>query len=102
MAALLFFAPVMEIFAIYEKELRELDYPLLVQGSRSKQALLKSFIRNKGSILLATMSFWQGIDVQGDSLVSVIIDKLPFAVPSDPLIEAKIQYLRKAIQESIF
>jgi len=80
---------------IYEKTLRELDYPLLVQGSRSKQALLKSFLRNRGSVLLATMSFWQGIDVQGDALVSVIIDKLPFAVPNDPLIEAKIQYLRK-------
>lgn len=79
----------------YEKFLRRLDYPLLVQGSRSKQALLKSFVRNKGSVLLATMSFWQGIDVQGDALVSVVIDKLPFAVPNDPLIEAKIQYLKK-------
>jgi len=87
---------------IYEKELRKLDYPLLVQGSRSKQALLKSFIRNRGSILLATMSFWQGIDVQGDSLVSVIIDKLPFAVPSDPLIEAKIQYLKKQSRNPFF
>lgn len=80
---------------IYEKELRKLEFPLLVQGSRSKQVLLKSFMRNKNSVLLATMSFWQGIDVQGDALVSVIIDKLPFAVPSDPLIEAKIQYLKK-------
>ncbi|MCI0613360.1 ATP-dependent DNA helicase, partial [bacterium] len=87
---------------IYEKALRELDYPLLVQGSRSKQALLKSFVRNRGSILLATMSFWQGIDIQGDSLVSVIIDKLPFAVPSDPLIEAKIQYLRKQSRNPFF
>jgi ATP-dependent DNA helicase DinG len=41
------------------------------------------------------MSFWQGIDIQGDALVSVIVDKLPFAVPSDPLMEARIQYLRK-------
>jgi ATP-dependent DNA helicase DinG len=52
-------------------------------------------MKKRGSILLATMSFWQGIDIQGDTLVSVIIDKLPFAVPNDPLIEAKIQYLRK-------
>jgi ATP-dependent DNA helicase DinG len=79
---------------IYERSLRKLDYPLLVQGTRAKQALMKSFLRNKGSVLLATMSFWQGIDIQGDTLVSVIIDKLPFAVPNDPLIEAKIQYLR--------
>lgn len=86
----------------YERALRELDYPLLVQGSRSKQALLKSFVRNRGSILLATMSFWQGIDIQGDSLVSVIIDKLPFAVPSDPLIEAKIQYLKKQDRNPFF
>ena len=80
---------------IYEGYLRRLDYPLLVQGTRSKQTLLKNFVKNPGSVLLATMSFWQGIDVQGDALVSVIIDKLPFAVPSDPLMEAKIQYLRK-------
>jgi ATP-dependent DNA helicase DinG len=48
------------------------------------------------------MSFWQGIDIQGDSLVSVIIDKLPFAVPSDPLIEAKIQYLKKQDRNPFF
>jgi ATP-dependent DNA helicase DinG len=87
---------------VYERALRELDYPLLVQGSRSKQALLKSFMRNKGSVLLATLSFWQGIDVQGDALVSVIIDKLPFAVPSDPLIEAKIQLLKKRSKNPFF
>ena len=80
---------------VYEKVLRQLDYPLLVQGTRPKQSLLKSFLRDSGSVLLATMSFWQGIDVQGDTLVCVIIDKLPFAVPNDPLVEAKIQYLRK-------
>src|SRR5262249_34828183 len=79
----------------------ELDFPLLVQGSRSKQALINSFCRNKGSVLLATMSFWQGIDIQGDALVSVIIDKLPFAVPSDPLTEARIQYLKKQGKERL-
>jgi ATP-dependent DNA helicase DinG len=80
---------------VYERYLSRLDYPLLVQGTRSKQTLLKSFVKNRGSILLATMSFWQGIDIQGDALVSVIVDKLPFAVPTDPLMEARIQYLRK-------
>ena len=80
---------------VYERALRQTDFPLLVQGAKSKQQLLKSFMRNRGSVLLATMSFWQGIDVQGDALVSVIIDKLPFAVPNDPMIEAKIQYLKK-------
>lgn len=79
----------------YQRYLDKLDYPLLVQGTRSRQALLKSFIKNPGSVLLATMSFWQGIDVQGEALVSVIIDKLPFASPADPLTEAKIQYLKK-------
>lgn len=78
----------------YEQALSDLDYPLLVQGKRSKQSLLKSFLKKRGSVLLATMSFWQGIDIQGDALVSVIVDKLPFAVPNDPYIEAKIQYLR--------
>jgi ATP-dependent DNA helicase DinG len=81
---------------VYQELLKRLDYPLLVQGSRSRQALLKSFIKNPGSVLLGTMSFWQGIDVQGEALVSVIIDKLPFASPADPLTEAKIQYLRKS------
>jgi ATP-dependent DNA helicase DinG len=80
---------------VYERYLRQLDHQLLVQGTRSKQTLLKSFLKDRGSVLLATMSFWQGIDVQGDALVSVIIDKLPFAVPTDPLMEARIQYLRK-------
>lgn len=80
---------------VYQKYLGKLDFPLLVQGSRSRQALLKSFTRNPGSVLLATMSFWQGIDVQGEALVSVIVDKLPFASPGDPMTEAKIQYLRK-------
>ena len=80
---------------VYQRYLQRLDYPLLVQGTRSKQTLLKSFVKNRGSVLLATMSFWQGIDVQGDALVSVIVDKLPFAVPSDPLMEARIQYLKK-------
>ncbi len=84
---------------IYERYLRKLDFPLLVQGARSKQLLLKNFMKNRGSVLLATMSFWQGIDVQGDTLVSVIIDKLPFAVPSDPLMEARIQYLRNRQQD---
>lgn len=79
---------------LYEAALRDLDFPLLVQGTRSKQELIKKFLKKKGSVLLATMSFWQGIDIQGDALVSVIIDKLPFAVPNDPLIEAKIQYLK--------
>lgn len=78
----------------YEEALSDLDFPLLVQGKRSKQSLLKSFLKKRGSVLLATMSFWQGIDIQGDALVSVIIDKLPFAVPNDPYIEAKIQYLK--------
>lgn len=80
---------------VYEHALRKLDFPLLVQGTTSKQKLLSKFMKKPGSVLLATMSFWQGIDIQGDTLVSVIIDKLPFAVPNDPLIEAKIQYLRK-------
>ncbi len=80
---------------IYQKYLSNLDYPLLVQGSKSRQALLKSFMKNPGSVLLATMSFWQGIDVQGEALISVIVDKLPFASPADPMTEAKIQYLRK-------
>jgi ATP-dependent DNA helicase DinG len=68
-----------------------LSYPVLVQGRASRQALLASFKATTDSVLLAVASFWEGVDVPGDSLSCVIIDKLPFEVPSDPVIQARIQ-----------
>jgi len=68
-----------------------LDYPVFVQGHGSRNILLQKFKENNSSVLVAVASFWEGVDVQGESLSCVIIDKLPFEVPSDPVIQARIQ-----------
>jgi len=68
-----------------------LDYPVFVQGHGSRNSLLQRFRANSGSVLVAVASFWEGVDVQGEALSCVIIDKLPFEVPSDPVIQARIQ-----------
>src|SRR5215472_10210524 len=68
-----------------------LDYPILVQGTMPRTQLLKMFRETPHSVLLATSSFWQGVDVVGDALSCVIIDKLPFASPTDPITAARIE-----------
>ncbi len=72
-----------------------LDYPLLVQGSAPKGELLERFRELGNAVLLATASFWEGVDVRGAALSCVIIDKLPFASPGDPVLQARIDALRK-------
>ena len=72
----------------------KLDYPILVQGEASRSSLLQKFRQETDSVLLAVASFWEGVDVAGDSLSCVIIDKLPFEVPSDPVIQARIQRIQ--------
>jgi ATP-dependent DNA helicase DinG len=79
----------MDVMAQYLRE--RLDYPVLVQGSSSRHALLEQFREETHSILLAVASFWEGVDIPGESLSCVIIDKLPFEVPSDPVIQARIE-----------
>jgi len=74
---------------LFERVASQIDYPCLVQGSASKAALLKRFRETPNAVLFATSSFWQGVDVRGEQLSCVIIDKLPFAVPSDPVIAAR-------------
>jgi ATP-dependent DNA helicase DinG len=71
-----------------------LDYPILVQGTAPRTQLLKQFRDTPHSVLLATASFWQGVDVVGDALSCVIVDKLPFASPSDPVTAARIDAIR--------
>ena len=80
---------------VYENLRGEIDYPLLIQGEKPKGALLEQFKKIGNGVLVATSSFWQGVDVQGDALSMVIIDKIPFASPGEPLIEARIDELRK-------
>ena len=69
----------------------EINLPLLVQGTTSKRLLLEQFRLAKNAVLLGTGSFWEGVDVRGDTLSLVIIDKLPFASPDDPLLQARIE-----------
>ncbi|HEX7598591.1 MAG TPA: ATP-dependent DNA helicase, partial [Polyangia bacterium] len=81
---------------IAEERLRaEGDFPLLVQGERPRQVLLQTLRQQIGSVLLATQSFWQGVDVPGEALSLVVIDRLPFAVPNDPLTAARIERIRE-------
>lgn len=69
----------------------KLAYPVLVQGAASRHALLDQFRETTDSVLLAVASFWEGVDVSGESLSCVLIDKLPFEVPSDPVIQARMK-----------
>lgn len=72
-----------------------LNYPILLQGSMPKRELIEQFKKLGNAVLLGTNSFWYGVDVRGDALSCVIIDKLPFAAPDDPILQAKIQTLKK-------
>ncbi len=70
-------------------------YPMLLQGTAPRTALLDRFRRTPHAVLFATSSFWQGVDVQGQQLSAVIIDRLPFAVPSDPVVAARIRRINE-------
>jgi ATP-dependent DNA helicase DinG len=71
------------------------SFPLLVQGERPRHVLLAALREKVGSVLLATQSFWEGVDVPGEALSLVMIDRLPFAVPDDPLTAARISRIRE-------
>ncbi|HET6978392.1 MAG TPA: helicase C-terminal domain-containing protein [Pyrinomonadaceae bacterium] len=79
--------------SLFDNVWAEIDYPCLVQGSASKGQLLKKFRETPNAVLFATSSFWQGVDVRGEQLSCVIIDKLPFAVPTDPIVAARQRYI---------
>ncbi|GAB4358911.1 MAG: ATP-dependent DNA helicase [Bryobacter sp.] len=81
---------------IYERVGMEVEYPLLLQGTKPRNVLLEEFKATPNAVLFATSSFWQGVDVQGDQLSMVIIDKLPFAVPTDPVVEARSRAIEEA------
>jgi ATP-dependent DNA helicase DinG len=81
---------------LYERLLPVLDFPILLHGTAPRKALLEEFRATPNAVLFGTSSFWQGVDVQGEALSCVIIDRLPFAVPSDPVVSARM----KAIEEN--
>jgi ATP-dependent DNA helicase DinG len=81
---------------LYERLMPVLDFPILLHGTAPRKALLEEFRSTPNAVLFGTSSFWQGVDVQGEALSCVIIDRLPFAVPSDPVIQARM----KAIEEA--
>ncbi len=80
---------------VYERIQKSLPYPVFLQGNQPRSELLKMFKGKEESVLFATASFWEGVDVPGSSLTAVIIDKLPFFVPDDPLEMARM----KAVEE---
>ncbi|HYW70457.1 MAG TPA: helicase C-terminal domain-containing protein, partial [Pyrinomonadaceae bacterium] len=80
---------------MFERVAAQIDYPCFVQGTASKGELLKKFRSTPNAVLFATSSFWQGVDVRGEQLSCVIIDKLPFAVPSDPIIAARQRHIEE-------
>jgi len=80
---------------MFERVASQIDYPCLVQGSAAKGELLKKFRTTPNAVLFATSSFWQGVDVRGEQLSCVIIDKLPFAVPSDPIVAARQRHIEE-------
>jgi ATP-dependent DNA helicase DinG len=80
-----------QMHEIHDRLLGELDFPILIQGRAPRSALLEEFRLTPNAVLFATSSFWQGVDVQGEQLSCVIIDRLPFAVPNDPVVAARIR-----------
>ncbi|MGD0356968.1 MAG: ATP-dependent DNA helicase [Terracidiphilus sp.] len=85
-----------QMHVVYERLLPVLDFPILLHGTAPRKALLEQFRSTPNAVLFGTSSFWQGVDVQGEALSCVIIDRLPFAVPSDPVIQARMRAIEDA------
>ena len=80
----------------------KLSYPLLVQGSQPKSLLLQQFKSKGNAVLLGTASFWEGVDVRGEALSCVIIDKLPFSSPGDPVLKARLDAMTQQGRNPFF
>ena len=89
--AFVLFTSYAQMNEVYQRLLGELEFPMLLQGDAPKSALLEEFRLTPHAVLFGTSSFWQGVDVQGEQLSCVIIDRLPFAVPSDPVVAARVK-----------
>lgn len=93
--AFVLFTSHQQMRAAYERVRRRVRYPVMIQGSAPRTALLDKFRATPHAVLFATSSFWQGVDVQGQQLSAVIVDRLPFAVPSDPVVAARIRQINE-------
>jgi len=93
--AFLLFTSWKNLEGVYSKLSGHLPFPLFKQGDQPKQALIEAFRRERASVLFGTSSFWQGVDVAGEALSCVVIDKLPFSSPDDPLTSARIEALAR-------
>jgi ATP-dependent DNA helicase DinG len=94
--AFVLFTSYQQMRLIHDLVTPDLDYPVLMQGDAPQRVLIEQFRSTPHCVLFATSSFWQGVDVQGEALSCVIIDKLPFAVPSDPVVEARVRAIKLA------
>ena len=84
---------------VWEALPARISYPVLLHGSAPRHELLDRFRRQANAVLLGTYSFWEGVDVRGEALSCVVIDKLPFAPPDDPVLRARLRYLRELGQD---
>jgi ATP-dependent DNA helicase DinG len=94
--AFVLFTSYAQMEQVYHSLKGALPFPMLIQGEKSKSGLLDEFRNTPNAVLFATSSFWQGVDVQGEQLSCVVIDKLPFSVPSDPVVSARIAQINES------
>src|SRR5439155_12210047 len=94
--AFILFTSYAQMEMVYDTLKGRLPFPVFLQGEKSKNGLLEDFRNTPNAVLFATSSFWQGVDVQGEKLSCVVIDKLPFSVPSDPVVSARIRYINES------
>jgi ATP-dependent DNA helicase DinG len=94
--AFVLFTSYQQMRLIHDYVSMAVDYPTLLQGTGPRRALLEEFRSTPNCVLFATAAFWQGVDVPGEQLSCVIIDKLPFAVPTDPVVNARTESIRRA------
>ena len=94
--AFVLFTSYQQMRLVHDRVTLETEYPTLLQGTAPRTALLEEFRSTPNCVLFATAAFWQGVDVPGEQLSCVIIDKLPFAVPNDPVVSARIESIRLA------
>ena len=93
--AFVLFTSYSQMRGVYERARPHLRYPMLIQGSMPRTELLDRFRKTRHAVLFGTSSFWQGVDVQGEQLSCVIVDRLPFSVPTDPVIAARIRQINE-------